>query len=273
MPELPEVETIKKELLPLVEGHTIDKVEVFRSGIIKGEGFISSLEGKKILKLRRVAKYLLFELDQGYLLAHLGMTGKFTKSGLDPENNAAIQSHDRARFRLSSGQIITFSDIRCFGFLTYLDELKSYPRLQGLGPDALTDELSPKAFKDKAKGKAKRIRDFLLDQRIIAGVGNIYANEACFRAKIRPAKKAGSLTLNEWKSLLAQTQEIIKEALVHNGTSISDYKRVDDKSGDFQNFLQVYGKDKSPCPTCQTLIKREVYGGRSAFFCSKCQKV
>ncbi|MDX2470698.1 MAG: bifunctional DNA-formamidopyrimidine glycosylase/DNA-(apurinic or apyrimidinic site) lyase [SAR324 cluster bacterium] len=269
MPELPEVETIKKELCPLVDGQKVNKVEVFRESIIKGGGFVASLEGRKIIKLKRVAKYLLFELDKGFLLAHLGMTGKFTKG--DDQRQEAIQTHDRARFFLSSGQIITYSDIRCFGFLTYLDDLESYPRLQGLGPDALNDPLDAKAFKEKAKGKNKKIRDYLLDQRVIAGVGNIYANEACFRAKIRPAKKAGSLKLGQWERLLQKTQGIIKEALVHNGTSISDYKRVDDKSGDFQNFLQVYGKDKSPCPICQTIIKREVYGARSAFFCPRCQ--
>ncbi len=265
MPELPEVETICRELRQVLPGQVIAQVEVLRPSVVRKDhgAFVQSLTGCSFQQVERKAKYLLFHLSQGAMLAHLGMSGKFVYDA----HPQAFKAHDRVIFHLSNGANLIFSEIRCFGFVEFITNAENHPRLRRLGPDALSAPPSALEMKARAKKTRKSIKEFIMDQRTLAGLGNIYACEILFGARLNPTKQAGRLTSADWERFLSETKRILNLALKHNGTSISDYRRVDDKQGEFQNFLQVYGKEGQPCPRCGKGIKKIAQGGRGTWFC------
>ncbi len=265
MPELPEVETIVQGLNLVLPGLQVSQVQVLRSSVVKTPDLAARLQGQVFKTVTRRAKYLLFELSQGWLLAHLGMSGKF----IFETSPTPVKPHDRVLFELSKGSRLIFNEIRCFGFLEWLVAPQASPRLAKLGPDALRGEQSAQALKEQARGVKRSIKEWLMDQAVIAGIGNIYACEILFSAQVLPTRASQGITLAEWKRILAETQRILQLAVQHNGTSISDYRRVDDKTGEFQNFLQVYGKEGQPCPRCGKPIRKIVQGGRGTWFCCK----
>ncbi|MEN3203464.1 MAG: DNA-formamidopyrimidine glycosylase [Atribacterota bacterium] len=259
MPELPEVEVLRKELEPILTGKKIVEVSILDPRLrVQRE----SLEGKTILPLKRLGKYLIVPLKEGgYLVVHLGMTGQLEAT---PEN--VPHKHQRACFVLSSGTYLSFIDSRKFGRIFFLEE---YQTLQEkLGVDPLSPDFTFLRFLSLLRG-TKRLKDFLLDQRKIAGIGNIYASEILFRACLHPRRSVASLSSEEKERLFTSILAVLKEAIAAKGTTIRDFRRPSGEGGNFQDLLSVYGKTQ--CPRCGTPIVREVISSRSTYFCPRCQ--
>ena len=272
MPELPEVETVVRELRREICGEVIQSIEIFRSNpIIQGdlEIFSKKLCGTTFIDITRRAKFLIFHLQpQRYLIAHLRMTGKFIVS--DPITKPS--KYNRVWFHLKSGRLLIFDDVRCFGTLEVHELLSDSKSISRLGIEPLSSEMNPNFFVEKMKSSTREIKIVLLDQKIVAGLGNIYVSEILYRARIHPKKVAGNLLKNDWIKIIKYCQIILEDAILNNGTTISDFRRVDEKTGKFQNFLKVYGKIGEDCPICNFPIQRIVQQQRSTFFCQKCQK-
>ena len=271
MPELPEVETVVRELRGELSGDVITSVEIFRSNpIVQGDCdlFQEQLRGRKFLDVTRRAKYLIFHLQpERYLLAHLRMTGKFIVCDPLPKPS----KHNRVLFHLKSRRVMIFDDIRCFGTLEVYDNLADSKSLLKLGIEPLSSDLTSDFFMKRLASSKRAIKTVLLDQKIVVGLGNIYVSEILFRSRIHPQRSAGSIGKKEWPLIIKYTKKILVEAIENNGTTISDFRRVDDKTGKFQQFLQVYDKNNHPCAKCGVPIQRIVQQQRSTFFCPKCQ--
>jgi len=271
VPELPEVETLITGLKPHVIGKTIRKVDVFRPLPIlplKPTEFIRALESKKIVDLTRRAKYLIFHLKpELYLLTHLRMTGKF----LLPNHLKSPGKYHRVWFHLGNKKILVFEDVRCLGKMELATKVTICKKLGRLGVEPLSKKLNVSYFQKCCNKTVRPIKAVLMDQSKIAGIGNIYASEILFRAGIHPERQAKFLTPVERKQIIQTIKLILKKAIQLQGTTVSDFRRVDDKSGRFQNFLNVYGKAGQPCPKCAQLIQRIVQYQRSTFFCPHCQ--
>jgi formamidopyrimidine-DNA glycosylase len=263
MPELPEVETIRREVLPFVRGRTIKTVEIIDPRNIKKISvplFKKALAGQRILDIERRAKYQLFKLASGqYLVVHLGMTGRLL---FRPDKYVKVV------FRLSGGKALYFSDARLFGKLYFFDH---YPPLK-LGPEPLEKDFSWQKLKALLLKKKSSIKMVLLDQKVISGVGNIYANEALFRAGILPQRKANKLTDQEYKKLHKAIVAVLQAGIKYGGTSDSWYVDARGEKGRFQDHLLVYGRKGEPCAKCRGEVVRVSHGQRGTFYCPKCQK-
>lgn len=263
MPELPEVETIRRDVLPFVKGKTFTGLKVLDHRNIKGispQQLGKNLRGKKILGIERRAKYLIFPLSpKGYLVVHLGMTGRLL---------FAPDGYVKLVFLLSGDKKLYFSDARLFGKVRYYD---NYPDMK-LGPEPFSGEFTVEKFKAALRKRNVAIKNLLLDQKFLAGVGNIYDVEALFRAGIQPERKANRLKDAEMKKLHAKIKEVLKEGVKHRGTSDSWYVDAKGEKGSFQLRLKVYGRKGKPCFKCKSPIKRIVMGQRGTYFCPKCQK-
>ncbi len=271
MPELPEVETVVRELNKEICGDSISAVEIFRSNpIIQGDldVFQNQLEGRTFKQISRRAKYLIFHLiPSGYMVAHMRMTGKFIVcSPIDVPSK-----YNRVWFHLSSGKMMIFDDVRCFGTLEVYQKLSDSKSLNKLGIEPLSENLTVNYFKSKVSASKREVKSILLDQQIIAGLGNIYVSEILFRSRISPLRITQTISQKEWAHIIKHTQSVLKDAIENNGTTISDFRRVDDKTGKFQQFLKVYDKKDQPCTNCGIPIQRIIQQQRSTFFCSKCQ--
>ena len=272
MPELPEVETVVRGLNNEIIGDSITSVEIFRSNpIVQGdlEEFEKKLLGKTFKHINRRAKYLIFNLTpSSYMVAHMRMTGKFIVC--DPIESPS--KYNRVWFYLSSGRLMIFDDIRCFGTLEVFEKLSESKALKKLGIEPFSKDLNVNYFKSKVASSKREIKSILLDQQIIAGLGNIYASEILFRSKISPLRTSETIRNKEWSQIIKYTQSVLEEAIENNGTTISNFRRVDDKTGKFQQFLKVYDKKEKPCPDCGIPIQRIVQQQRSTFFCPECQQ-
>jgi len=282
MPELPEVETIARGLHKRVAGDTIQSIWLGE----KPEPLKSSpreiaevLERSKILQVRRVGKHIVFDLQQpankghrrgassGQWVVHLGMTGKMQVTTPDVE----VARHTHAIARLVSGREVRFVDPRRFGRLAVVGAgAKAAAGFQAPGDEPL--ESQAERFVELFHGRKTPIKSALLNQKLLSGVGNIYADEALFRAGIRPRRRAASLTLDQLRKLHAAVQEVLREAIELGGSSISDYVNADGEEGFFQLQHRVYGREGEPCLVCGAPIKRVVIAGRSSHYCSHCQK-
>ncbi|MBT8356833.1 MAG: bifunctional DNA-formamidopyrimidine glycosylase/DNA-(apurinic or apyrimidinic site) lyase [Deltaproteobacteria bacterium] len=271
MPELPEVDTLVRELKPHVIGKTIHKVIIYRSLPIlplKPGKFIQSVESKIIVDLTRRAKYLIFHLKpELYLLTHLRMTGKFLL-----KNHLKLPGkYHRLWFHLGKQKLLVFEDVRCLGKMELATKVTISQKLSRLGAEPLSKKLNISYFHKRCNETIRPIKAVLMDQSKIAGIGNIYASEILFKAGIHPERQAKFLNPLERKQIIQTIKLILKKAIQLQGTTVSDFRRVDDKSGRFQNFLNVYGKAGQPCPKCAQLIQRIVQYQRSTFFCPHCQ--
>jgi len=266
MPELPEVEVTRRELQSAWEGQTIVGVWTARPNyffVTPPRVLKQRLPGRKTVALRRHGKYLLARLDDGSdLLCHLGMTGRITAEPM------AKDAHVHLVLELTRGRI-TFRDVRKFGKVEWIAAGKSSARLDKLGPDALTIE--PAAFHAALLTRRAPIKASLLAQDVLAGVGNIYADEALFSAKIDPRRPSASLSVAESRRLLGVVQRLLAKAIEKGGSTINDYLKPSGELGGYQNFHRVYGKAGEECPRCGTLIARRVLGGRSTHHCPTCQ--
>lgn len=273
MPELPEVETMRSGLDDLLKDHPrIVRVRLARKDIRFEipKDFARALEGRRFLGVKRRAKYLLFETDQDTMLSHLGMTGSWRVAEKGDES-----VHDHCFIDLDDGRTLVFRDPRRFGVLDLLRR-KSGSRhelLDHLGPEPLDET----AFDGESLYRASRkrkvaVKVFVMNQEVVVGVGNIYASEALFRAKIRPQKAAGRLTRNECDHLVDSIREVLREAIRAGGSSIRDYRQASGESGAFQDSHLVYDRGGEPCRVCGTKIRSKVLGGRSTYWCPTCQK-
>lgn len=266
MPELPEVETIKRELERVVLGKKIIGVVIKNPAVIKEpkpESFIKGLKGAAIKNILRKGKLLILELSSGKSLAiHLKMTGQLVYPG-----NA---KDSRVSFQLSDGKLLDFNDRRLFGELRLIDDWHSLKFVQRLGPEPF--EISAGKFKEMLSNKKTKIKPLLMDQTFVSGIGNLYAAEALFRAKIYPERSASGLSGQEKASLFKEIKNTLSEAIQHKGSSIDQYVQVSGKQGGYVKYHKVYGREGKPCFVCKAPIQRTALGGRGTYFCPRCQK-
>jgi formamidopyrimidine-DNA glycosylase len=273
MPELPEVETVCRSLRPHLLNRTIRRVRVLepRLRIRVDEKKLKSLAGKRVEAISRVAKYILFHLSgDAVWLFHLGMSGKL----ICVEASVARRKHDHIIAELDNGAELRYHDPRRFGLslAAHESQLQELPQLRHIGLDPFDVTLSGDYLFRFTRASERRIRDFLLDQQIIAGLGNIYANEILAIAGIKPTARACRLTRKQVFVMAQAIPNLLSEAIRWCGTSFSDYRDADDKSGEFQNHLRVYDRGGEKCRACPGTIKRVAIGNRSAFYCPTCQK-
>ena len=266
MPELPEVETIKRDLEKVILGKKIIEVCVHHPTVVRQPSvpaFKNGLRGTSIRKILRKAKVLILELSSGKsLVVHLRMTGQLVYPGGG--------SKSRVSFRLSNGKILDFNDQRLFGELRLLDDWKALGFIQNLGPEPF--ELTPGRFKVMLAPKKTKIKPLLMDQGFISGIGNLYAAESLFRAKIHPCRQAQGLSEEEKELLFHEIIQTLKEAIRSGGSSVDDYVRLSGRRGGYAAQHKVYGREGKPCLVCKSTIERMVMEGRGTFFCPKCQK-
>jgi formamidopyrimidine-DNA glycosylase len=266
MPELPEVETIKRELEKAVLGKKIIEVKINNSKVIKEpkkEAFLKGLKNATIKNVLRKGKLLILELSSGKSLTiHLKMTGQLIYPG------DAQQS--RVSFRLSDNKWLDFNDRRLLGELRLVNDWTSLKFVKELGPEPF--DLNVDKFKQMLANKNTKIKPLLMDQTFIAGVGNLYAAEALFRAKIHPVRPASSLSEKEKESLFKEITAVLNEAIKYKGSSVDQYMQLSGKPGDYIKYHKVYGREGQACFVCKTPIKRITLGSRGTYFCPKCQK-
>lgn len=281
MPELPEVETVRRGLSPVMEGRRVLRLEVNRPDLRFPfpDRFQQRVEGSTIVRMGRRAKFLVTELStQEALIMHLGMSGRFTVNNdataefhHDPGTNP---KHDHVVFHMEGGATVTYNDPRRFGFMEMwpIAQIEDYPRVKHLGPEPLSNHFSAAYLDEALVGKAAPVKAALLDQSIIAGLGNIYVCEALFRAGISPRRKSSTLIGARNARLAPFINDVITEAIAAGGSSISDFSNASGELGYFQKRFDVYDREGQPCTTCGAAIKRLVQSGRSSFYCSTCQR-
>ncbi|MDD5431594.1 MAG: DNA-formamidopyrimidine glycosylase [Candidatus Omnitrophica bacterium] len=266
MPELPEVETIKRELEQAILGKKITDVIVNNPRVIqepKEKDFVSGLKNAVIKNILRKGKLLVLELSNGKSLSiHLKMTGQLVYPG------EGLKS--RVTFKFSDGKLLDFFDQRLFAEMRLIDDWHKLKFIQGLGPEPF--DISLEQFKKMLGAKKTKIKPLLMDQTFISGIGNLYAAEALFRAKINPARPAQRLTEKEKELLFKEINDTLQEAIKHKGSSVDNYIQLSGEKGDYSKYHKVYGREHKPCLVCKTPIKRIALGGRGTYFCAKCQK-
>jgi formamidopyrimidine-DNA glycosylase len=271
MPELPEVETTRRGISAALVGRAVSRF-VLREPRLRWKvepGLDRVLAGQTVRAVRRRAKYLLVDLERGTLIAHLGMSGSLRVMPA----TAPLLAHDHYDLVLDNGQCLRFNDPRRFGSLHWhVGEAAEHPLLAGLGPEPLEVDLDADYLAAKARGRRAAVKVFLMDQRVVVGVGNIYASEALFRAGIRPRRAAGRLRRAEWERLVAAVRAVLGEAIHQGGTTLRDYVDASGTPGYFRQQLFVYERNGEPCRRCRTPIRQVVQGQRSTYYCPTCQK-
>lgn len=279
MPELPEVETVARGLAEVWEGRVLTHVECRRPDlrIPFPEGFAERLTGRTIREVKRRAKYLIVPMDNGLvLLGHLGMSGRMVISRL---RNEPPGRHDHVEFRTDDGVVVTFTDPRRFGLMTLCDEaaLAAHPLLAGLGPEPLDEAFTPEVLAAALASRRTPIKAALLDQGVVAGLGNIYVCESLYRAGIAPTRPADSLGRGEIAALTGSIRDVLTRAVAAGGSSLKDHVQPSGELGYFQHSFAVYDREGHPCPDCDCDvtrtggISRMVQSGRSTFFCASRQ--
>lgn len=277
MPELPEVESLRCMLEQSARGRTILRARVSEPRLRRtvAVDFDRVIAGKTINALRRRAKYLLIELSGGItLLAHLGMTGSLTHRGQDFCDGEFDPAHDHLRFELDDGTALVYNDPRRFGLLKLVltSQLGATDELRELGPEPLEDAFNPEYLFEQTRGRRVAIKNLLMDQRVVAGVGNIYACEILFGARVRPGRAAGRITRAEADRIAAFTKGILANAIGSGGTTFRNYRDSRGLPGRFATELHVYGREGEQCYVCRAPIKSKVLGQRSSFYCPACQR-
>jgi len=276
MPELPEVETVRLGLEQAMAGRVLLRVLQRRPDLRRPfpPRFEARLTGRRIETLSRRAKYLALHLDDGAaVLVHLGMSGRML---VGRQSNDPFGAHDHVVFDLDDGGRVVFNDARRFGLidLTETAQLLEHPLLRDIGPEPLGEAFTAKVLAGRIAGKSSAIKVVLLDQTVVAGIGNIYASEALYRAAINPERAANSLKPKEIAALVPAIQSVLTEAIAAGGSSLRDHRRPDGELGYFQHGFKVYDREGEPCPdcTCREGIRRLIQGGRSTFYCAKKQR-
>jgi len=301
MPELPEVETVRRGLAPVMEGARFSAVEVRRPDLRFPfpDGFVQRLVGQRVERLERRAKYLLARTPNVILAMHLGMSGRFSilvparaaplsaapalqQPGRFVHEAGGFAAHDHVVFSFESGAQIIYNDARRFGYMTLVepDETDSHALFRDLGPEPVGPDLTAGYLAMRARGRIQPLKNFLLDQRVIAGMGNIYVCEALHRARLSPFAAAGRLSTATGRAsagahrLAAAIPEVLGEAIAAGGSTLRDHRGADGALGYFQHAFAVYGRAGEPCPraNCGGSVDRAVQNARSTFYCSRCQR-
>ncbi len=270
MPELPEVETTVRGLATVLEGQVIARIAVHRAGLRRAfpVDLAQALTGARVTGLSRRAKYGLIHTDrERTLVFHLGMSGRWR---IDPKD---IGKHDHLVVETGEGRVLSLNDARRFGSVDLVDTaaLDAWPQFAALGPEPLGADLTAQHLARAFAGRIAAVKLLLLDQRIVAGLGNIYVCEALFRAGIHPAREAGKVSLKALKLLVPAIRDVLEESIAAGGSTLRDYARPSGELGYFAKDWRVYGREGEPC-VCGGTVERIVQGGRSTFFCAKCQK-
>ncbi len=273
MPELPEVETVKRGLEKNIVGKTIERLEVRQIKLrwpVDKKLLTMRTKGGTIVKIGRRAKYLCIHLSNDWVvIVHLGMTGNL----LIKTQQQAPQKHDHLRFFFTDGVEMRFRDPRKFGMVEIVEatKLETYARFAHLGPEPLADATSAASLYEKASKLKRPIKNLLMDASFLVGVGNIYASEALFYARIHPKTPANKLSKKQWTKLFDEIRAVLQSAIEKGGTTLNDFVDSKGETGYFQLTLAVYGREGEPCPNCQAPIERMVQTGRSSFYCPTCQ--
>lgn len=272
MPELPEVETVRRGLTPWLQHRRINAAVVREPRLrwpIPAD-LPTRLAGRRVERLDRRGKYIIVTLDSGdRVILHLGMSGRVLV--LEPDE--PLRKHDHVDWQLDSGRLMRFHDPRRFGaMLWWPADQSEHALLRGMGPEPFSDTFDGDYLFRASRGRSAPVKSFVMDARIVVGAGNIYAAEALFRAGIRPGRAAGRLTRADCTRLAECIREVLGEAVELGGTTLRDFAGADGESGYFQQQLSVYGRDGEPCRACASVIRRVVIGQRSSFYCARCQK-
>ncbi|MBN1238931.1 MAG: bifunctional DNA-formamidopyrimidine glycosylase/DNA-(apurinic or apyrimidinic site) lyase [Gammaproteobacteria bacterium] len=271
MPELPEVETTRRGLEPLVVGKSIEALDVreprLRWPIAADLG--RRLAGRRVTGIGRRGKYLLFATDGGTLLVHLGMSGglRFHDGAAPPPGR-----HDHVDIRLAGGACLRYNDPRRFGSMHFATAPERHPLLRHIGPEPLGDDFTPEYLWRSTRGRKTAIKLHLMNSRIVAGIGNIYANEALYRAGIHPARQAGRVARSRFDPLVDSIRAVLADAIVQGGTTLRDFAGSDGRPGYFQLALDVYDREGDACHRCGSPVRMRVLGQRATYYCSACQR-
>lgn len=272
MPELPEVETVKRGIEPVVLNRTITNL-IFRTSNLRtplNHEWINSVIGSRIISASRRSKYLVLNLDnKNHILIHLGMSGRLQIK----DGNPAPEKHDHVLISLDSGKSLYLNDARKFGLFEVLSTKELDAKFAAIGPEPFDDvAVTPSNLNTTMRSIKSPIKTFLLDQRRIAGIGNIYASEALFKSHINPTRSSNSIDLKETTRLIKEIRSTLEDAIKSGGSSLKDHRQANGKMGYFQHNFKVYGREGDPCYICENKIKRITQGGRSTFYCETCQK-
>ncbi len=279
MPELPEVETVMQGLKPFLLGKVLKDIKVHRADLrVPFPSQLSDLKGRKITALSRRAKYILIHFEEDIMVVHLGMSGRMVVH--HDMKGHALEKHDHMVMAMKDGAGAVFNDPRRFGLVLLLreEELAAHKSFKDLGPEPLERSFDGKAFYESIHHKKAPIKAVLLDQHVVAGIGNIYACEALFAAGIDPRKSACDISSKKAGDLALAVKDVLKKAIAAGGSSLKDYRQADGSLGYFQHGFKVYDREGEPCPVCakggkkKSIIQRIVQAGRSTFFCPACQK-
>lgn len=269
MPELPEAETIVRGLRPTLHGAVISRARVLRPDILRTSParFRKHVSGRRIAQVGRRGKNIVMKLDPpAFLVVNLGMTGRLLTLP-----SASPSTHPAVRFTLDDGGVLIYDDVRRFGAVEILTPGEWKSRSEAMGPEPLDGRFTGREMFARLQTSRSPIRSWLLDQRRVAGVGNIYANEALWRARVHPARPANTLTRKEGDALHRAIRSVLLSAIKHGGTTLRNYRDASGKRGNNARRLGVYGRVRQPCARCGTEIERIVFGNRSAFLCPECQ--
>ncbi len=282
MPELPEVETVRRGLSPALVGRRIVAVDVRDARLrypVDRRRLAARVVGREVIAIERRAKYLIARLrrpshadarSDTCLVVHLGMTGGLRVFA----DGVAEEPHTHVVFELDDGRELRFRDPRRFGLVDALraSDLATDRRFTGLGVEPLSDECDGDAFFERTRGRRKPVKNWLMDASQVVGVGNIYACEALFRAGVHPQRAVGRIGKQRWGRLTAAVQEVLRDAIDAGGTTLSDFRDAQGGEGYFRVQLSVYGREGEPCPQCGETVRRRVMAGRSTYYCSRCQR-
>lgn len=274
MPELPEIEVLRRSLEPRIQGDRIERVEVRHAGLrepVRTAELRRRTSGRQIVGLRRRAKYLLIDLEGGQtLVVHLGMSGRLTVvPAAEP-----LEPHEHVAFFLGSGRRLRLRDPRRFG-LVFAEPTAAIPRnphFVHLGAEPLEPGFGGGFLAEAAAGRRGPVKSFLMDARIVVGLGNIYASEALFRSGVHPNRSVGRISAARWERVASSSVAVLRQAIEQGGTTLNDFADGEGNSGYFQVLLGVYDREGEPCLSCGTPIRRIVQAGRSTFYCPRCQR-
>ena len=271
MPELPEIETIRCGIAPHIKDKIIDTVEIRQHALRQPvtRDLNDRLQGQRITAIERRAKYLFLHTANGALIIHLGMSGSLRIVSA----STPIRKHDHVDIRLTDNTVLRFRDPRRFGLILWGGpDPHRHQLIAHLGPEPLGDTFDGKWLYQCSRNRRKAVKPFLMDGRVVVGVGNIYANEALFRARIDPRRAAGRIACGRYQLLAAATREVLEEAITQGGTTLRDFVGGDGRPGYFAQHLNVYGRRGEPCPRCRAAIRHLMLGQRSTYFCPCCQR-
>ena len=271
MPELPEVETTRRGILPALMGRRLIGAEV-REARMRWpvpDDLSTRIENQQVIDVKRRAKYLLIELPHGDVLLHLGMSGSLRVVPAETE----LRKHDHIDLLIDDGMVLRFNDPRRFGLLLWQARAAGpHPLLAKLGPEPLSDAFNAQALYQRSRGLKSAVKNFIMDQKTVVGVGNIYASEALFRAGRDPRRAAGRVGLGRYQALEQHIRDVLEDALDSGGSTLRDFLRPDGAPGYFVQSLKVYDRADLPCLNCATPIRREVIAQRASYFCPQCQR-